>query len=99
MVAVMKIEFSDIDESESLVDQILRYVEMFFTFEISQLSFSVCPVEGLTALGKHLLRVTIPGWNFRYLAWNFSVCPDNVTTSSKEKITFRNMSFIQSEAG
>ncbi len=59
MAALMKIEieFSDINQGRSILSQIMKYVEMLFTFELSQLSFRVCPIEGLTTLGKHLYKL------------------------------------------
>ncbi len=56
MAAVMKIhiEFSDIDNSQAFLDTIVKYIDKGLNLELTQLSFNVCPVVGLTTLGKHL---------------------------------------------
>ncbi len=50
MVAIImiKIEFSDIDNSESFLYIIVSRIEMFLNMELSQMSFDICPVLGLT---------------------------------------------------
>ncbi len=59
MAAVMKIqiEFSDIDESESFLDSVVNYIATFLSIELSQVPIDVCPVIGLTTLGKHLYKL------------------------------------------
>ncbi len=59
MSAVMKIDihFSNIDKNESFLDKIVHYIEMFLNIEITQFSFNVCPVKGLTMMGKYLYRL------------------------------------------
>ena len=56
MATVMKIhiEFSDIDNSQAFLDTIVKYIDKGLNLELTQLSFNVCPVVGLTTLGKHL---------------------------------------------
>ncbi len=53
----IQIEFSDIDNSESYLDNIVKSIEWFLNMELTQLSFDVCPVLGLTALGKLLYKL------------------------------------------
>ena len=54
---MIHIEFSDIDKSESFLEKIIKSIEWFLNMELSQLSFDVCPVLGLTTLGKHLYKL------------------------------------------
>ncbi len=58
MAAVIKIhiEFSDIDKSDSFTDKITD-ISKFLNIELTKMSFDVCPVVGLTTLGKHLYSV------------------------------------------
>ena len=55
MAAVMKIEieFSDIDKSVSFLDKLLENFGQFLNVELTKVSFDVCPITGLTMLGKH----------------------------------------------
>ena len=59
IASIMKIqiEFSDIDKSDSFVDQIVLYLETFLNLELTQFSFDVCPIIGLTMLGKNLYKL------------------------------------------
>ncbi len=59
MAAVIKIhiEFSDIDKSDSFTDKITGNIARFLNIELTKMSFDVCPVAGLTTLGKHLYSV------------------------------------------
>ncbi len=59
MAAIIKIEieFSDIDKSESFLDRFVDNIGMFLTLELTQMSFDVCPVVGLTTVGKHLYNL------------------------------------------
>ncbi len=59
MAAIIKIEieFSDIDKSESFLDRFVDNIGMFLSLELTQMSFDVCPVVGLTTVGKHLYNV------------------------------------------
>ncbi len=51
------IEFSDIDKSDSFTDKITDIVGRFLNIELTKMSFDICPVVGLTTLGKHLYSV------------------------------------------
>ncbi len=59
MAAVIKIqiEFSDIDESEPLLDRIVNNIARFLNLELTQMTFDVCPIVGLTTIGKHLYNL------------------------------------------
>ncbi len=59
MAAVMKvqIEFSDIDKSESFLDSVVDTIARLLSIELSQVSLDLCPVVGLTTLGKHLYKL------------------------------------------
>ena len=59
MAAVIKIqiEFSDIDESESFIDTILNNIARFLNLELTQMTFDVCPMVGLTTVGKYLYNL------------------------------------------
>ncbi len=56
MTAVIKIqiEFSDIDKSDSFMDKIINNIGRFMNIELTQMSFDICPVVGLTTLGRHI---------------------------------------------
>ncbi len=59
---MVKIEFSDIDKSESFTDKIVKYIELFLNMELTNVSFDgnpfdVCPVVGLTTVRKHLYKL------------------------------------------
>ncbi len=59
MAAVIKIqiEFSDIDESESFIDNIVNNIALFLNLELTQMTFDVCPIVGLTTVGKYLYNL------------------------------------------
>ncbi len=59
MAAIMKIniEFSDVDKSESILDTLSKNIGTFVGIDLSQLSFDVCPIKGLTTLGKHIYNL------------------------------------------
>ncbi len=55
---MIQIEFRGIDESESFLDKITENIEWFgLNMELTQLPLDVCPVVGLTTLGKHLYKL------------------------------------------
>ncbi len=58
MSAAMKvtIEFSEIAESESLLDKMRKYIDLGLNMELTQFSFKVCPIVGLSNLGKHVYK-------------------------------------------
>ncbi len=56
-VITIQIEFSDIDQSESFVDKIVNNIARFLNLELTQLTFDVCPIVGLTTVGKHLYNL------------------------------------------
>ncbi len=53
-VIMIQIEFSDIDKSESFMDKMVKNIARFLNLELTQMSFDVCPIVGLTTLGKYL---------------------------------------------
>ena len=53
-VIMIQIEFSDAQKSSSFLDKIVDNIARFLNFELTQMSFDVCPIMGLTTLGKHL---------------------------------------------
>ncbi len=55
-VIKIEIEFSDVQNSKSILDEITDIVGKSLGLELTQLSFGVCPVKGLTILGKQLYR-------------------------------------------
>ncbi len=59
MAAVIRIqiEFSDIDKSESFQEKMFNYIGRFLNVELSQVSFDICPIVGLTTAGKHLFTL------------------------------------------
>ncbi len=59
MAAIMKIhiEFSDVDKSDSFLDQIITIIGQFINIELTQLSFDVCPIVGLTTMGKLIFKL------------------------------------------
>ena len=59
MAAVIKIqiEFSDIDKSESFLDKMVSNIGRFLNIELTQMSFDVCPITGLTTMGKQLYKL------------------------------------------
>ncbi len=58
IAAVMhvQIEFSDIDKSKSFLDKIVQGIGTCLNAELTQITFDVCPIIGLTVLGKHLYK-------------------------------------------
>ncbi len=69
----IEIEFSDVQNNKSVLDEIMDNMGKFLGLDIAQLSFSVCPVKDLTILGKHIYRflflITIYiSWAFIYLS-------------------------------
>ncbi len=56
-VIMIKIEFSDIDTSEPFLDKMVNNIGRFLNLELTQMSFDVCPVLGLTTVGKHLYKL------------------------------------------
>ena len=66
-VIMIEIEFSDVEEGESVLDTIVEYIDRFLNLELTQMSFDVCPILGLTTLGKHFYSL---GFLFgTYLCW------------------------------
>ncbi len=59
MAAIIKIqiEFSDIDKSEPFLDKIISNIGRFLNIELTQMSFDVCPITGLTTMGKQLYKL------------------------------------------
>ena len=59
MAAEMKIEieFSDVDKSEPFLDKILSNIKTFLNFDLRQVSFDACPLEGFTTVGKQIYRL------------------------------------------
>ncbi len=51
-VIAIQIEFSDIDKSASFLDTMVNYIARFLNIELTQMSFDVCPIKGLTTVGK-----------------------------------------------
>ncbi len=56
MSAAMKItiEFSDIDDSKSVLDYISDNIERFLNFAISDITIKFCPISDLSTRGKHI---------------------------------------------
>ena len=59
MAAVIKIqiEFSDVDKSEPFLDKMVDNIGQFLNLELTQMSFDVCPIAGLTTAGKYLYKL------------------------------------------
>ncbi len=66
-VITIQIEFSDIDKSESFLDQMVENIGIFLNIELTQMSYDVCPVVGLTTTGKHLYNLAF--LFMIYLSW------------------------------
>ncbi len=83
-VIMIQIEFSDIDQSESFIDTMVNNIGRFLNLELTQMSFDVCPIVGLTRLGKHLYSL---GFLFAiYICWSFLfVCVSIFTFISNRK--------------
>ncbi len=60
MSAVMKIsiEFSDVHQSKSYVEKLTNIIAKTLNMELTQFSFDVCPVLGLTTVGMHMYKFT-----------------------------------------
>ncbi len=56
MAAAMKIhiEYSDTSSNTSAIDSVVEIIGSFLSVNLSKLSTSICPIVGLTTLGKHL---------------------------------------------
>ncbi len=59
MTAAIKIhiEFSDVDKSTSILDTMLMNIGAFLNIDIMNVQFDVCPIVGLTTLGKQLYQM------------------------------------------
>ena len=59
MAAVIRIqiEFSDIDKSEPILDKMVNNIGTLLSIEPTQMSFDVCPIRGMTIVGKHLYKL------------------------------------------
>ncbi len=59
MAAAIKIqiEFSDIDKSEPFLDKMVGNIGRFLNIELTQMSFDVCPIRGLTKMGVQLYKL------------------------------------------
>ncbi len=59
MAAAMKvhIEFSNSNKGKSVLETMVKYMEASLNFELTSLSFNVCPILGLTTAGKHLYKI------------------------------------------
>ena len=55
----IQIEFRETENNNSLVDVILSKIETFLNFELSYLSYDVCPIVGLTKLGKLVYKIVL----------------------------------------
>ncbi len=56
-VITIQIEFSDINKSQSFLDKAVEGIGTFLNLELTQLSFNVCPILGLTTVGKHIYKL------------------------------------------
>ncbi len=56
-VIYVKIEFSDIDKSDSVLDKITSYIGYALNIELSSISVDVCPIAGLTTFGKNAYKL------------------------------------------
>ncbi len=66
-VFLIQVEFSEVDNSESFLDTLVNNIARFLNLELTQVSFDVCPIVGLTTLGKHLYSL---GFLFGiYICW------------------------------
>ncbi len=90
MAAVLhiKIEFSDIDKSEPFLDKMLNNIGRFLNIELTQISFDICPITGLSMLGKHLYSFcSLFGI---YISWSviFIVVSTCITLSQRKRKAF-----------
>ncbi len=69
MAGTMKIQigFSEINKSQSFWDSVVHCITASLNIELAQLSFNVCPIIGLTTVGKHLYKVIF--LSGIYVAW------------------------------
>ncbi len=75
IAAVMKIEieFSDVSGSQNVLDKIIDYVDKSLNIELTQfLSFTVCPITGLTMFGRHMYNLVF--LISIYVAWSMMFC-------------------------
>ncbi len=56
-VIMIEIEFSDIDNSQSYLDRIVNNIAIFLNLELTQMTFDICPIVGLSAVGRHLYNL------------------------------------------
>ena len=56
-VIMIEIEFSDIDKSQSYLDRIVNNIAIFLNLELTQMTFDICPIVGLTTVGRHLYNL------------------------------------------
>ncbi len=56
-VISIQIEFSDIDQSESYLEKIVNFISQFLNLELTKMTFNVCPIVGLTTLGRHVYNL------------------------------------------
>ncbi len=56
-VITIKIEFSDIDKSESVTDKISDSITTLLGIDLMALTIKACPILGLTTLGKHIFNL------------------------------------------
>ncbi len=56
-VIAIQIEFSDIDQSESYLEKIVNFIAQFLNLELTKMTFNVCPIVGLTTLGRHIYNL------------------------------------------
>ena len=56
-VIMIQIEFSDIDKSESFLDQMVNNIGRLLNIELTQMAFDVCPIVGLTTVRKYMYKL------------------------------------------
>ncbi len=68
------IEFSDVNNTESFTDKVVSSLGRFLNFELKQLSYNICPILGLTTLGKQIYQVLFLSCIF--ISWGvmFGLC-------------------------
>ena len=56
-IMTIQIEFSEVEKGESVVDKISNNLNRFIGIDITQFSIDICPIVGLTAVGKHIFKL------------------------------------------
>ncbi len=56
-VIMIQIEFNEVGTSQSFLDKLVSYIGRFLNLELTQMSFDVCPIIGLTTVGKYVYNL------------------------------------------